>query len=106
MNEQKIHYEPHPVSPERKAELRAQGLTIVDDIYRPKDAPAEPAKPETGGEPQGAVANTMPPDGMQFTESSTAALAPTESTATNTDAATAAPVQAANTPRKGSRSAK
>lgn len=31
----KIHYEPHPVSPERKAELRAQGFTILDAVYAP-----------------------------------------------------------------------
>lgn len=35
MKDIKIHYEPHPVSPERKAELRAQGLTIVDIIHAP-----------------------------------------------------------------------
>lgn len=32
----KIIYEPHPVSPERKAELRAAGYTIIDAIYEPK----------------------------------------------------------------------
>lgn len=32
-----IIYEPHPVSPERKAELRAKGLTIVDVIFKPTD---------------------------------------------------------------------
>ena len=32
-----IHYEPHPVSPERKAELRAQGLVIVDAVYAPAE---------------------------------------------------------------------
>lgn len=31
-----IHYEPHPVSPERKAELRAQGLKIIDARFAPK----------------------------------------------------------------------
>lgn len=33
----KIAYEPHPVTPERKAELRAEGYTILDAIYAPKD---------------------------------------------------------------------
>ena len=28
--EQKVIYEPHPVSPERKAELRGQGYKILD----------------------------------------------------------------------------
>ena len=30
-----VHYEPHPVTPERKAELRAQGLRIVDIRFAP-----------------------------------------------------------------------
>lgn len=36
-----IAYEPHPVSAERKAELRAAGLKIVDARF----APAEPIAP-------------------------------------------------------------
>ena len=32
----KIAYEPHPVSPERKAELRAQGLKIIDAAFAPE----------------------------------------------------------------------
>lgn len=31
-----IHYEPHPVSPERKAYLRGKGFRIVDAIFAPK----------------------------------------------------------------------
>jgi hypothetical protein len=31
----KIAYEPHPVSPERKAELRAQGYKIIDARFEP-----------------------------------------------------------------------
>lgn len=31
----KIHYEPHPCAPERKAELRAQGFKIVDARFDP-----------------------------------------------------------------------
>jgi hypothetical protein len=30
-----IIYEPHPVSPERKAELRAQGFKIIDAAFKP-----------------------------------------------------------------------
>ena len=33
-----IVYEPHPVSPERKAELRAGGFTIIDARFQPKAA--------------------------------------------------------------------
>lgn len=32
-----IAYEPHPVTPERKAELRAQGLQIIDIQFKPAD---------------------------------------------------------------------
>ena len=31
-----IIYEPHPLTPERKAELRAQGYRIVDVAFAPK----------------------------------------------------------------------
>jgi len=43
-----IHYEPHPVTPARKAELIAQGFCIVDIIFappeaeKPKEAPTKP----------------------------------------------------------------
>lgn len=32
----KIAYEKHPVSPERKAELRAEGYKILDIRFKPK----------------------------------------------------------------------
>ena len=62
MADRPIHYEPHPVSKERKAELIAQGFSIVDAKFKPKDAPV--------------MATTMPPDGMEFTQSSMAVVAP------------------------------
>ena len=34
----KIAYEPHPVSPERKKELREQGYKILDVIFKPAEA--------------------------------------------------------------------
>lgn len=37
----KIAYEPHPVSKERKAELRAQGYTIIDARFKPAEPIAE-----------------------------------------------------------------
>lgn len=40
-----IHYEPHPVSPERKAELLAKGVRIVDAVYDPNPKPAKAEKP-------------------------------------------------------------
>ena len=47
----KTAYEPHPVSPERKAELIAQGFKIIDarfapDDVNPVDAEQEPAAPK------------------------------------------------------------
>lgn len=35
--ERKVVYEPHPVSPERKAELIAQGCKIIDARFAPAD---------------------------------------------------------------------
>ena len=32
----KIHYEPHPVSVERKAELVKQGVKIIDARFQPE----------------------------------------------------------------------
>ena len=35
MQEQPVWYEPHPCSPQRKAELRAQGYRIIDAVFAP-----------------------------------------------------------------------
>ena len=37
MTDEKIAYEPHPVSPERKAELRAAGCKIIDARFKSAD---------------------------------------------------------------------
>lgn len=43
----KIAYEKHPVSPERKQELRAQGYRILDAQFAPDEPKAaEPEKPK------------------------------------------------------------
>lgn len=49
-----IVYEPHPVSAERKSELRAKGLKIVDARFAPESAKAEPVeeKPRRGRPPK------------------------------------------------------
>lgn len=39
-----IVYEPHPVSPERKAELVAQGFKIIDARFAPDEELPEPAQ--------------------------------------------------------------
>jgi hypothetical protein len=36
MEKEKIIYEPHPVTPERKADLRAKGYKIIDARFAPK----------------------------------------------------------------------
>lgn len=46
MAQAEIIYEPHPVSPERKAELRAQGFKIIDARFAPENA-AEQVEPES-----------------------------------------------------------
>lgn len=38
----KIAYEPHPVTPERKKELREQGFKILDARFAPKDYQPQP----------------------------------------------------------------
>ena len=50
----KIHFEPHPVSPERKAELRAQGFKIIDARFAPDgEKPQEPVEaPKKRGRPR------------------------------------------------------
>lgn len=35
----KIAYEPHPITPERKTELRRQGFRIVDARFKPASLP-------------------------------------------------------------------
>ena len=45
---EKIIYEPHPVTPERKAELRAQGLKIIDAAFKPAEI-----EPEVEPKPRG-----------------------------------------------------
>lgn len=51
---EKIIYEPHPATPERKAELRAQGYKIIDAQFAPDDheaeAPKRGRKPKQSGE--------------------------------------------------------
>lgn len=49
MAERKIIYEPHPVSPERKAELVKAGYRIVDAVYAPQGHAGPAAPAETAG---------------------------------------------------------
>lgn len=44
----KIIYEPHPVTPERKTDLRAQGLKIVDARFAPEGYEHPDAKKKRG----------------------------------------------------------
>ena len=51
-----IHYEPHPVNAERKAELIAKGVRIVDAVFAPADwkpeGGAAKAKPKAEPKPK------------------------------------------------------
>ncbi len=49
--DEKIIYEPHPVTPERKAELRAMGFKIIDARFAPEgyEYPEE-LKPQEDGQ--------------------------------------------------------
>ena len=54
MADDKIIYEPHPVAPERKQELREKGYTIIDARFKPVNAqsgkPAEPPQQQAKNE--------------------------------------------------------
>lgn len=52
----KIAYEPHPVSPERKAELRAEGFKIIDAAFRPADLVEAEVEPDPEVDPVEAEA--------------------------------------------------
>lgn len=58
--EREIAYEPHPVSPERKAELRKAGYKIIDARFDPDAKPA----PTSGEAPDGIGTNS----GDQFSD--------------------------------------
>ncbi|MGF6212336.1 HeH/LEM domain-containing protein [Comamonas sp. 4034] len=60
---EKIAYEPHPVSPERKAELRAQGFKIIDERFKPAD---EGKLPEA--EQHAALIAELQERGIEFDE--------------------------------------
>ena len=54
----KVIYEPHPVTAERKAELRQQGYTILDAVFAPdgyvhpdQDRPRRGRPPKSVSEP-------------------------------------------------------
>lgn len=49
MQEKKVWYEPHPVTPARKAELRGRGFQIIDAVFAPEghENPGEDGEPES-----------------------------------------------------------
>lgn len=54
-----IAYEPHPVTPERKAELIGQGFKIVDLAFKPADdAPAQKPKRASKQQPEAEQTET------------------------------------------------
>lgn len=68
----KTIYEPHPVSPERKAELQAQGYRILDARF----APAEEKKVEPVAAPAPAPEPTPEPIADTAAEEAPAAEEP------------------------------
>jgi hypothetical protein len=55
MADAKIIYEPHPISPERKAELVGQGFKIMDAIFAPEDAKPAPVADKPAAAPKAAA---------------------------------------------------
>lgn len=51
----KIAYEPHPVTPERKAELRAEGYKIIDARFAPEGEEPKLKAPKKRGRPKKAI---------------------------------------------------
>ncbi len=47
---QPVWYEPHPVTPERKAELRAAGYQIIDAVFKPEGHEQAEATADTNGD--------------------------------------------------------
>lgn len=50
--EQKVIYEPHPVSPERKAELRGQGYKIIDAVFKTEEEQTEKRNTRSSAQPK------------------------------------------------------
>lgn len=63
-DELKIAYEPHPVTPERKAELRKQGYRIIDARFKPADAASAPIPAPLAPPPPVAPAAAKPQLGL------------------------------------------
>lgn len=60
----KVIYEPHPVSPERKAELRAQGFKIIDKVFEPSASLREDGPTIAEYVAAGYLAANYPPEGF------------------------------------------
>lgn len=61
--EQPIAYEPHPVSAERKAELRGKGYKIIDTIFEPIKVSREDGPTVAEYVAAGYLASNYPPSG-------------------------------------------
>lgn len=63
----KTIYEPHPVSHDRKAELRAQGFKIIDAIFAPKDeaTPSIPSREDIAGMKRSEVVEWLQAHGVE-----------------------------------------
>ena len=63
----KIIYEPHPVTPERKKQLREQGYKIIDAAFAPEgeapegEAPVKRGRKAKDAEPEGEAPHVEQP---------------------------------------------
>ena len=55
----KIIYEPHPVTPARKAELRAEGYKIIDAVFKPADGLDGPVVGADAAKPAAAAVEPL-----------------------------------------------
>jgi hypothetical protein len=65
MEEKPIQYEPHPVSPARKAHLIAQGFRIIDAKFKPREdaPPPQKARPVAS---DGVEVGALDPETMDY----------------------------------------
>lgn len=63
---EKIAYEKHPITRERKAELRAQGFIIVDARFKPANAQAAQAEAPADPKPASDVRALLTTAGVKF----------------------------------------
>lgn len=69
-----ITYEPHPVSPARKAELRAQGFKIIDARFAPAGAEADLTREAVAAMDRASLLDLLAAHGVEDAKGKTADL--------------------------------